>query len=89
MDNITYTRVGDYLLPNIALIEPPSGTVPPIGRYGKMRRVFMREHQPIQYNTLLLTEQLFSHLREVDVIANERRKRGVSESVIIKEIICD
>jgi hypothetical protein len=64
MDKIPYTAVGDYLLPNIRLSEP-GGDLRPVGRYGKMRRAFLKEHAPITYNCLLLTEQLFPHLREV------------------------
>ena len=69
---ISYTRVGDYYLPNITLREnpPPDGEEWPMGRYARMRRAFLREHRPIQYNTLLLKEQLYPHLREVDETAN-------------------
>ena len=87
---IEYTQVGDYFLPNILLNElPAEEKIIPLGRYGKMRRAFLKEHCPIQYSTLLLKEQLFYHLREVDAIANERRKNGCPESIIIKEIICE
>jgi hypothetical protein len=85
---ITYHLHGDYLLPNITLSECP-GEYPPIGRYGAMRRAFLKEHRPIEYNRLLLSEQLFPHLRDVDEIANERRKNGVDETIIVKEIICE
>jgi hypothetical protein len=85
---ITYTKRGDYLLPNIILSESPREYAP-IGRYGSMRRAFLREHLPIQYSTLLLTEQLFPHLRAVDEIANQRRENGTPESIIIEEIICE
>jgi hypothetical protein len=82
-----YVQVGDYLLANITLSDSPDA--PPNGRYGKMRRAFLREHAPITYSRLLLTEKLFPHLRAVDAIANERKKNGCPESVIIKEIVCE
>jgi hypothetical protein len=85
---ITYTQRGDYLLPNIILSERP-GEHAPLGRYGIMRRAFLKEHCPITYNRLLLTEELFPHLREVDAIADERKKNGCPESAIIKEIVCE
>jgi len=72
MRPIIYTRVGDYLLPDIALSEPPPELTEPLGRYGRMRRAFLREHRPITYNQLLLTERLFPHLREVQLKAHER-----------------
>lgn len=86
---ITYTRVGDYLLPNIALNEPPPGMAEPLGRYGRMRRAFLREHRTIFYNSLLLSEKLFPHLRDVDETANERRQRGVPEEIILSELVYD
>ncbi|MDR3271592.1 MAG: TnpV protein [Peptococcaceae bacterium] len=84
---ISYIQVGDYLLPAITLSDPP--TVPPIGRYGKMRRTFLKEHCPAFYAKLLLSEQLYPHLREADAIADERRRNGCPESIILKEIICE
>jgi len=87
MSEITYTLVGDFLLPNIALSDPPSA--PPLGRYGRMRRAFLKEHRRIEYNRLLLSEQLFPHLRGVDAIAEDRRANGTAEGVIVKEIICE
>jgi hypothetical protein len=96
---ITYSWHGDYLLPDIRLSEPlreelPSDDstwekYPPIGRFGRMRRAFLKEHRPIEYSRLLLTEQLFPHLREVDAIANQRRKNGVPKGTIVKEIVCE
>jgi hypothetical protein len=87
---ITYTRVGDFLLPNIALTpKPAEERITPLGRYARMRRAFLREHRPIEYSKLLLSKRLFPHLREVDEIAEERRKNGCPEAVIIKEIVCE
>jgi hypothetical protein len=85
---IEYIEVGDYLLPNIVLSER-KGEHAPIGRYGKMRRAFLKEHRPIEYSRLLLTEQLFPYLRAVDEIADERKKYGCPERVIIREIVCE
>jgi hypothetical protein len=86
-NGLTYSLVGDYLLPNLALSDPQGA--PPIGRYGRMRRAFLKEHQPIEYSRLLLSERLFPHLRDVDTIAEERRHSGVPESLIVKEIVCE
>jgi hypothetical protein len=87
---ITYTLVGDYYLPNIALTPVPAeDKSTPLGRYARMRRAFLKEHRPIEYSKLLLSEQLFPHLREVDAIADERRRNGISEGIIVKEIVCE
>ena len=88
---ITYSRVGDYWLPNITLREkPPSdGYGEPLGRYARMRRAFLREHRPIFYSQLLLFEQLFPHLREIDKAAMNRRECGMDEFEIVRELVCD
>jgi hypothetical protein len=84
---ITYSFVGDYYLPDLILSVQPE--VPRLGRYGRMRRAFLKEHLPIEYSRLLLSERLFPHLRDVDTIAEERRRSGVPESLIVKEIVCE
>jgi len=90
MTPITYTRHGDYLIPDIILREPP-GEAEPLGRYARMRRAFLREHRPITYNTLLLSERLFPHLREIDEAAANRLAaipdRLQAEEIINSELI--
>ena len=56
MDEITYTQVGDYLLQDIILAEPPNA--PPIGRYGTMHKEYLRREKPTLYAALLLSERL-------------------------------
>ena len=85
--NISYTPRGDYLLPEIRLNEPPPECIKPLGRYGLFRQKFLKEHRTVYYNTLLLSERLFPHLREMDETASERRRRGVSEKVILDELV--
>lgn len=67
--NITYTKQGDYYCPNIMLAD---NTHYQIGKYGCMRRAYLKEYYPITYNDLLLTEKLFSHLAEVDETCHQR-----------------
>lgn len=68
MMNLTYTKFGDYLIPNITIKE----TFKSIGRFGRMRRKYLQEENQILYNDLILTENLFPHLLEVDEIAQRR-----------------
>ena len=69
---IDYTHHGDYLIPNIILNEPPKEQTEPITRYGAMRRSYLKEHRPITYTRLLLSERLFPHLREIQEKAHNR-----------------
>ena len=68
MLNLTYTKFGDYFIPNITIKE----TFKSIGRFGRMRRKYLQEVNQILYNDLILTENLFPHLLEVDEIAQRR-----------------
>lgn len=61
--------VGDYIIPAIEL-KPVEDKV--LNKYGRMRRVFLQEHNPMLFDDLLLTEQLFPHLYEVQEIAEKR-----------------
>jgi len=64
---ISYTRHGDYFLPDIVLSDPPDA--PPLGRYGRMHKAHLREHRPILYSQLLLSERLYPLCREIDEAA--------------------
>lgn len=69
MKELTYTRVGDYYIPNLKLAEQPDK---PIGKYGRMRQRYLKEYRPALYSSLLLTEKLYPHLLEIDEAANRR-----------------
>ena len=66
---MTYTQNGDYLIPDIRLSEQEET---PIGKYGQMRKQYLKEHRPILWNRLVLSEQLYPHLREIDGTAHRR-----------------
>lgn len=55
----TYRQEGDYLIPNLALPEEPEYQ---IGKYGHMRRSYLKEHRPIFYTNLLTNGTLHRHL---------------------------
>lgn len=56
----------------ISAIELKSIEIKRLGKYGRMRRVFLQEYNPMLLNDLVLTEQLFPHLYEVQEIAKKR-----------------
>lgn len=69
MEKLTYSRCGDYYIPNLKLAEQPGK---PIGRYGRMRQRYLKEYRPVLYSSLILSEKLYPHLLEIDEAANER-----------------
>ena len=64
---LTYTRAGDYEIPNIALSQTGS-----IGHYGRLRREYLKEYRPVIFNALVLSERLFPHLQETEQRVQER-----------------
>ena len=62
-NNLTYTRNGDYLIPDLSLSEQPKK---PLGKYGRMRKAYLKEHRPLIYNHLLMSEKLYPHLLEIE-----------------------
>ena len=69
MSELTYTRCGDYYIPDLKLSEQPEA---PIGKYGRMRQRYLKEHRPGLYSSLILSEKLYPHLLEIDRAARER-----------------
>ena len=70
MENgLTYTKVGDYYIPNLTLGDQPDK---PIGLYGRMRRTYLHEYHPGTFNAMVLNGTLYRHLVEVDEAAQRR-----------------
>ena len=67
-NGISYTLVGDYYIPDLKLPEESR----PIGRLGRMHKVFLQEHRPGQYNALLLSGKLWTYLADLNEQAAER-----------------
>ena len=60
---ITYTKHGDYYLPDLALPEEEPATY---GRFGRMRLKYLKVHRRGTYTSLLTSGQLIQHLNEID-----------------------
>lgn len=71
-----YYQCGDYFIPDIQL-SPYKHKV--LGKYDRMRRVYLQEKNPLLLNDLILREQLFPHLWEIDETAHCRVEKLMSE----------
>ena len=69
MTEITYTRQGDYNLPNLL---PPQEEPVPHGKYALLRKKFLKEHRRVTYTNLLTSGRLSSHLAEIQQTAQRR-----------------
>ena len=68
MQELTYIRCGDYYIPNIRLPEENR----PIGRWGRMHRDYLMEHNPIRFNDLYLSGELWTYLSDLNEQAQSR-----------------
>ena len=71
MSKLTYIRCGDYDIPNLKLSVLPETS---IGKYGRMRKSYLKEHRPILYNQLLMSEKLYGNLTGMTGTAPKYRK---------------
>ena len=90
-NNLDYMQNGDSLIPNLTLHE----TEPkPLGKYGRMRKKYLQEHRQVLWNSMILSETRYPHLRKIDETANRRpeqmmpelmRQNGVTEELKAKD----
>ena len=85
-DGLSYTLCGDYYLPDLVLNEEE----PTYGKYGMLRKQFLKEYRPIRYQNLLLSGKLAAHLNLIDQEGTEQvevlmkqmaEKQGINENI--------
>ena len=85
-----YTLHGDYYLPDLVLREEE----PTYGKYGMLRKQFLKEYRSAGYQYLLLTGKLNEHLNQTDQEAREQvemlmkqmaEKKGVTEELKVQD----
>lgn len=84
---ITYRNEGDILIPNLTVPESPKR---PLGSYGRMRKIFLKNYHPGIYSAMMIKGTLLDHLAEVDEIChkeyNERVKQMATAQGITEEL---
>ena len=68
INNIEYVLVGDYYIPDLKLPNKERR----IGKYGRMHREYLKEHNPMMFNDLVLEGQLWTYLADLNEQAQER-----------------
>ena len=66
---ITYSKAGDD---NIHVLVLPGEEQQSIGKYGRMRRRYLKEHRPVLFSSLILSGKLYQHLAEIDRTCEDR-----------------
>jgi hypothetical protein len=74
---------GTYTLGEDGMYYPdltiPEDEEPRYGKYGQLRRTYLKEHRKGLYSSLLMTGKLNAHLNEIDEEASERMERLVKQ----------
>ena len=73
--SINYIRTGDYFIPDLKLPEE----IRPIGKWGRMHRDYLKEHHPVQFNTLVLSGTLWTYLADLNEQAQHRMETLVAQ----------
>ena len=80
----TYRQEGDYLLPNLSL--PTEKEEYQIGKYGRMRKHYLKEHRRGLYTSLLLSGELDRHLAEIDQTCVERMEHITADMAKVEGV---
>ena len=73
--SLNYMKIGDYQLPNLTLSQPKT----PLGKYGRMRRNYLKQYRPVLYNSMLLNGTLYPHLMELEQTAENRMQQTMAQ----------
>ena len=73
--NISYIRSGDYYIPDLKLEEENR----PIGKWGRMHRDYLKENHPTQFNTLVLSGNLWTYLADLNEQAKQRMETLIAQ----------
>ena len=68
INNIEYVLVGDYYIPDLKLPHEEHT----IGKYGRMHREYLKEHNSMMFNDLVLDGQLWTYLADLNEQAENR-----------------
>lgn len=86
-NGLYYTLHGDYYLPDLTYSK---NDYPPLGKYGMLRKTYLKENFKVQYSLMLRNDTLWPHLLEVDrqahdmmetMIAQMAKAEGVTEKM--------
>ena len=89
-NGLSYTLCGDYYLPDLVLNEEE----PTYGKYGMLRKQFLKEHRSARYQYLLLTGKLNEHLNQIDQESRKQmemlmvqmvERQGVTEELKVQD----
>ena len=79
---LEYIRNGDYYIPNLTIQKEERS----IGKWGRMHREFLREHHPIQFSQLVLSDLLYTYLADLNEQAQQRMETLISQMQVTEGV---
>ena len=79
---LEYIRNGDYYIPNLTIQKEERS----IGKWGRMHREFLREHHPIQFSQLVLSDTLFTYLADLNEQAQQRMDTLIAQMQAVEGV---
>ena len=86
-NGLHYIRRGDFYYPDLVYSE---SKYPPLGKYGMLRKTFLKENYKAQYGLMLMNDTLWPHLLEIDrqahdmmdtIVDRMKQERGITEQL--------
>ena len=82
INNMEYVLVGDYYIPDLKLPNEER----PIGKYGRMHREYLKEHNPMMFSDLVLKGQFWTYLADLNEQAQERLSLIVEQMKVTESV---
>lgn len=79
---LEYIRNGDYYIPNLTIQKEERS----IGKWGRMHREFLREHCPIQFSQMVLSDTLFTYLADLNEQAQQHMETLISQMQVAEGV---
>ena len=82
---LEYIRNGDYYIPNLTIQKEERS----IGKWGRMHREFLREHHPIQFSQMVLSDTLFTYLADLNEQVQQRMETLIAQMQVAEGVTED
>ena len=79
---LEYICNGDYYIPNLTIQKEGRS----IGKWGRMHREFLREHRPIQFSQMVLSDTLFTYLADLNEQAQQHMETLISQMQVAEGV---
>ena len=79
---LEYIRNGDYYIPNLTIQKEERS----IGKWGRMHREFLREHHPVQFSQMVLSDTLFTYLADLNEQAQQRMETLITQMQVAEDV---